>query len=161
MTRLSYAHVDDMQAPIVDNSGHDAQGERDVVIAVMGITEAGKSFMIRKMTGQAVLVGYGRKHSVKGIRFRYRSVNVTLLDSPGFHDACRTDTDILYDVSSYISDTYAQGFRLSGIIYLHPISHPQTEGSFRFSAFGCPVANEEGVQREKDPKAKFWKPFVD
>jgi serine/threonine protein kinase len=45
--------------PLVDENGLNEQGEREVVIAVMGVTGAGKSYLIRQVTGQDVVVGDG------------------------------------------------------------------------------------------------------
>jgi Fe-S cluster assembly ATPase SufC len=44
--------------PSNDNNGPNEDGEKEAVIAVMGITGAGKSYFIQKMTGdQDVVVG--------------------------------------------------------------------------------------------------------
>lgn len=111
----------------------------------------------------------------------YKGINVTLLDSPGFNDTYRSDTDVLLDISSFLSDTYSKGFRLSGIIYLHPISNARMEGSslrslrmFRklvgdealsnvllASTHWTRVSAEEGARRESDLRDKFWKPLMD
>jgi hypothetical protein len=111
----------------------------------------------------------------------YKDFNVTLLDSPGFNDTYRSDTDVLRGISSFLSDTYSQGFHLSGILYLHPISNARMEGSslrnlrmFRklvgdgalsnvllVSTHWSRVSAGEGNHREADLRNKFWKPFLD
>ncbi len=111
----------------------------------------------------------------------YKGVNVTILDSPGFNDTYRSDTDVLFDISAFLSDTYSKGFCLSGIIYLHPISNARMEGSslrslrmFRklvgedalsnvllASTHWSRVSPEEGNRREGDLRDKFWKPLLD
>lgn len=112
---------------------------------------------------------------------QYNDVQLTLLDSPGFNDTYRSDTEVLDSISTFLSDTYSQGFRLSGIIYLHPISHARMDGSslrslrmFRklvgedalsnvllASTHWAHVSAEEGTRREADLRDKFWKPLLD
>lgn len=45
--------------PLVDQDGRNELGEREIAIAVMGITGAGKSYLIRETTGKTVVVGDG------------------------------------------------------------------------------------------------------
>jgi len=47
---------------------------------------------------------------------------VTLVDTPGFDDSTISDTDILKMIALHLSMTYQQGFKVSGIIYMHRIS---------------------------------------
>ncbi|EKM58588.1 uncharacterized protein PHACADRAFT_90161, partial [Phanerochaete carnosa HHB-10118-sp] len=47
---------------------------------------------------------------------------VTLVDTPGFDDTTVSDTDILKMIAVYLSSTYENGYKLSGIIYMHRIS---------------------------------------
>ena len=44
-----------------------------------------------------------------------------LVDTPGFDDTYRTDTDILMEVSGWLSRAYQAKILLTGIIYLHRI----------------------------------------
>ncbi|KAI5982749.1 hypothetical protein EDC04DRAFT_2874301 [Pisolithus marmoratus] len=45
---------------------------------------------------------------------------VTLIDTPGFDDTIRNDTDVLtLAIAAYLSNTYEHGAKLSGIIYMH------------------------------------------
>jgi len=52
-----------------------------------------------------------------------------LIDTPGFDDTSRSDTDILREVAFYLAKMYEQGILLSGIIYLHRITDPRMPGS--------------------------------
>jgi hypothetical protein len=45
-----------------------------------------------------------------------------LVDTPGFDDTYRSDTDILGELAYWLNDTYAEKIQLTGIIYLHRIS---------------------------------------
>ncbi|KAH9209077.1 hypothetical protein DL95DRAFT_478527 [Leptodontidium sp. 2 PMI_412] len=103
-----------------------------------------------------------------------------MIDSPGFDDAYRTDAEVLSDISTYLSRTDSQGFKLSGIIYLHPISQVKIDGSSLRSlrklrklvgdyALGnvvlatshwSRVSSEEGIRRETELKNTFWKDLI-
>lgn len=54
--------------------------------------------------------------------FAYKSKRVMLIDTPGFDDTHRRDADVLLDVATFLSSTYANGMKLTGIIYLHDIT---------------------------------------
>jgi hypothetical protein len=103
-----------------------------------------------------------------------------MIDSPGFDNTYRTDTEVLSDISTYLSRTYSQGFKLSGIIYLHPISQARMDDSSLRSlrmlrelvgdyALGnvvlatshwSRVSSEEGIRRETELKNTFWKDLI-
>jgi hypothetical protein len=55
--------------------------------------------------------------------------HVHLIDTPGFDDTNRSDIDTLKTIASYLSASFANGVRLSGIIYLHRISDNRVAGS--------------------------------
>lgn len=54
---------------------------------------------------------------------------VFLLDTPGFDDTTRSDTEVLKDVATFLSRMYAGKIKLSGIIYLHRITDNRMSGS--------------------------------
>jgi len=54
---------------------------------------------------------------------------VFLLDTPGFDDTNRSDTDVLKTVSGYLAMMYSKNIKLSGIIYLHRITDVRFSGS--------------------------------
>ncbi|RSL88429.1 hypothetical protein CEP51_001744 [Fusarium floridanum] len=170
--------------PLVDGQGRNAAGNLEVVIAVMGNTGSGKSSLIKLISGQDVEVGSGLEactETVTAIRMDYKGVKLTLLDSPGFNDTYRSETQILNSISSFLSESYSHGFQLSGIIYLHAISNPRMEGSARLSlrmfrklvgddslsnvilssTHWSRVSPEEGTRREADLRDKFWKDLTD
>jgi len=186
LTPYSSEDDDDLlaSAMLVDSYGRNENGEREVFIAVMGVTGSGKSYFIREVTEKGVIVGDGLEactQSVKGITMRYKGINLTLLDSPGFKDTYRSDTDVLYEIWSYLDSTYRRGLKLSGIIYLHPISDVKMDGpslrSLRMfrklvgedalhnvilaTTHWTSVSEEIGKRREGELKAKFWRPLLD
>ena len=54
---------------------------------------------------------------------------VWLVDTPGFDDSTRSDTDVLRDIAAFLSETYRERILLTGIIYLHRISDNRLGGS--------------------------------
>lgn len=46
---------------------------------------------------------------------------IYLVDTPGFNDSLRSDTEILREVSAWLIRAYNSNYRLAGIIYLHRI----------------------------------------
>jgi hypothetical protein len=59
----------------------------------------------------------------------YKDYNVHLIDTPGFDDTTRSDTEVLRDIAGWLGTAYEQKKKLSGIIYLHRISDPRMAGS--------------------------------
>jgi len=60
---------------------------------------------------------------------RIRDRRVIFVDTPGFDDTLRTDTEVLRDIVNWLNVTYAQNIKLTGIIYLHGINVPRVTGS--------------------------------
>jgi hypothetical protein len=54
---------------------------------------------------------------------------IYLVDTPGFDDTTRSDTDVLKDIAFFLSTVYQNKVRLAGIIYLHRITDPRMGGS--------------------------------
>ena len=63
------------------------------------------------------------------MQFKIGLCNVTLVDTPGFDDTNRTDTEILRLIASWMKDAYDDKTRLTGIIFLHRISDNKMSGS--------------------------------
>lgn len=55
--------------------------------------------------------------------------HVHLIDTPGFDDTSRSDIDTLKTISTYLGGSFANGVRISGVIYLHRISDNRLGGS--------------------------------
>ena len=54
---------------------------------------------------------------------------VILVDTPGFNDTNRSDTEILTAVADWMKGSFEDDLRLSGIIYLHAISDTRMTNS--------------------------------
>jgi hypothetical protein len=62
--------------------------------------------------------------------FNYKDRHtVYLLDTPGFDDTDRPDSEILQEIAFYLAALYAQNVKLAGIIYLHRITDTRVSGS--------------------------------
>jgi hypothetical protein len=108
---------------------------------------------------------------------------ITLIDTPGFDDTNRSETEVLKEIADWLETTYRLGdIKLNGIIYIHNIQDHKVTGSglrnlrmFRNLCGDNPLKNvllvtscweicdpERGEAREtelmNDPE--FWKPFI-
>lgn len=102
------------------------------------------------------------------------------VDTPGFSDTNLSDTEVLQMIADYLAVAYKQEMKLSGIIYLHPISdnrvtHHTTKNLDMFrkltgeknlknvtlaTTMWDKVSEQEGARREDELKGKFWKLLV-
>lgn len=58
-----------------------------------------------------------------------RDFNIYLVDTPGFDDTDRSDTEVLREIASWLTASYSNSIKLHGIIYLHRITDPRMQGS--------------------------------
>jgi GTPase SAR1 family protein len=121
-----------------------------VFILVLGMTGSGKSTFIRHCTGRSVEIGHGLQscksrhlsclsgsfadsgagtNDLSVHSFWLAGQHVHLIDTPGFDDTNHSDIDTLKTIASYLSTSYANGVRLTGIVYLHRISDNRLGGS--------------------------------
>jgi len=63
------------------------------------------------------------------------TVRVHLIDTPGFDDTDRKDTDVLRDVAGWLGVSYKNNIRLSGMIYLHRIIDVRMQGTAKRNLF--------------------------
>jgi GTP-binding protein EngB required for normal cell division len=108
-------------------------GPNDVFIAVMGVTGSGKSSFIETCSGKSVTVGHDLESCTTDVqRYRYDMSPdraVWLIDTPGFDDTNRLDTDVLTTIAEYLVNTYKAKILLHGIIYLHRITDNRMTGA--------------------------------
>ncbi|OBT50434.1 hypothetical protein VE04_09645 [Pseudogymnoascus sp. 24MN13] len=99
----------------------------------MGVTGARKSSFISLCTKQRIVIGHNLSSctmEVEDFTFMWDSnIRVHLIDTPGFDDSKRNDTDVLRDIAGWMAVTYTNNIKLSGIIYLHRITDPKMGGT--------------------------------
>lgn len=106
---------------------------------------------------------------------------VLLIDTPGFDDSTKSDTDILKTIAAFLVTSYKSGSRLAGLIYMHRISDKRFSGiagrNFKIFRELCgekslknvvlvtnmwsEVSPEVGEARERELSSNFLKPALD
>lgn len=66
---------------------------------------------------------------IKAFKCHHSSIDFSVIDTPGFNDTNRSDSDILKELANWLLESYQDGRKINGIIYLHSISAPRMEGS--------------------------------
>jgi hypothetical protein len=106
-----------------------------------------------------------------------------LVDTPGFDDTYRSDTDILKEIANWLSSAYEDNVKLAGIVYLQRIEDTRLGGAamknlrmFKKLCGDNSLASvvlattrwrhdemEEGIRKEKElcTNAKMWKRMID
>ncbi|KAM0430071.1 hypothetical protein ACHAPT_006077 [Fusarium lateritium] len=85
--------------------------------------------------------------------------SVALVDTPGFGDTCRSDTDVLTDMAYFLAQVYSNNFRLAGIMYIHRVLDSRMTGSSTYSRRSvarrriCPTDGGKGSATQQDPRA--------
>ncbi|KDQ53006.1 hypothetical protein JAAARDRAFT_39718 [Jaapia argillacea MUCL 33604] len=107
----------------------------DTIIAVMGPTGSGKSSFINLAAGNDhVEIGHKLEsctQAVQPIRLPRPSGggDIVLVDTPGFDDTLRSDTEILQAIADWLYATYRRKITLSGLLFLHRISDNRMAGT--------------------------------
>jgi len=103
----------------------------DFVIAVMGVTGVGKSTFISHFN-RAAIAGDSLTSCTINVGIHEARVGnrkCFLVDTPGFDDTTRSDTDILREVADWLNRSYQAKIKLAGIIYLHRIGDTRMTGA--------------------------------
>ncbi|TDL17135.1 hypothetical protein BD410DRAFT_843838 [Rickenella mellea] len=156
--------------------------------SLMGPTGAGKSTFIdvaTKQDGRTVgksLTSYTK--DIRSVRYTHPDGNrpeIVLVDTPGFDDTERSDTQILGMVSHWLEKTYKKRILLTGIIYLHRITDNRMTGSiYKNLRMFASMCGDDAVRntilattmwkddpsgryslREEALRSKYWKPLID
>jgi len=162
--------------------------QKDTIIALMGPTGAGKSTFINVATKQdGKTIGHKLKSCTSEIRaVRYfhpqrKDAPIVFVDTPGFDDTHKSDTEILKIIADWLEKTYNNKNKLAGIIYLHRISDNRMAGTplknLRMFANLCGddatknvilattmwelFQGDEGDRRVKQLQEKYWKGMLD
>ncbi|KAJ7170857.1 P-loop containing nucleoside triphosphate hydrolase protein [Mycena crocata] len=99
---------------------------------VMGPTGSGKTSFINTVSGSNLRVGRTLQSCTSTVQvasaFQLDGRWVTLIDTPGFDDTSKSDTDILTLIAAFLAKTYESGKKLAGVIYMHRISDVRMGG---------------------------------
>jgi hypothetical protein len=118
------------------------------------------------------------------VEVRLGRETVILVDTPGFSDTNKTDTEVLDQIATWMAETYSEGQLLSGIVYLHPINQNRMDGpsvqNIRLFRKLCGSRSMRNVilattmwtthnqgtpadfeKRERQLKDKYWKDMID
>ncbi|KAH6629648.1 P-loop containing nucleoside triphosphate hydrolase protein [Boeremia exigua] len=153
--------------------------ERSMIL-VMGVTGSGKSYFINKLAKGSVVEGHGVRSETSDCQIVQVAVGsdvVALVDTPGFDDTQRSDSEILEQIVEFLCAQYKLGIPLKGIIYMHRITDNKMSGSARrylemFTRL-CGDRNLEnvvllttmwselkdqgkGMERERELRREFW-----
>lgn len=108
---------------------------KTIYIAVMGATGSGKTTFINVASGSDLRIGMGLESCTNEVQmsqsFLLDEKNVVLVDTPGFDDTTKSDTDVLKMIAAYLQTMHKQGKILSGVIYMHRISDIRVGGTSR------------------------------
>ncbi|KAK3358106.1 P-loop containing nucleoside triphosphate hydrolase protein [Lasiosphaeria hispida] len=108
------------------------------MIAVLGVTGAGKSTFINTASGQNLLkISHGSQpctQNPRAVEFQIEVGNgnrtIVLIDTPGFDDDKRSDVRILEDIATWMARKgYLKERMLDGLIFLHPVTLTRAGGS--------------------------------
>ncbi|KAG5219505.1 P-loop containing nucleoside triphosphate hydrolase protein [Salix suchowensis] len=84
-------------------------------------------------SGSALRVGSGLMSCTDAVQisepFLFENRTVRLIDTPGFDDTSKTDTEVLTMIAASLSSMYRGGVKLSGAIYIHRISDVRMGGA--------------------------------
>jgi hypothetical protein len=62
-------------------------------------------------------------------QFQHEGKHFSIVDTPGFNDTHRSDSEVLKELAQWLDSFYRDGQKISGILYLHSISAPRMSGS--------------------------------
>ncbi|KAF8805169.1 P-loop containing nucleoside triphosphate hydrolase protein [Phlegmacium glaucopus] len=159
----------------------------DIIIAVMGPTGSGKSTFINIITDFEIGVGHTLKsctNEVNNVRISMPELaygDLVFVDTPGFGNTNKSDTDILKMVVDWLKSTYAKNNLLSGLLYFHRITDNRMVGtplknlrmfeelcgknSFKnvilATTMWDDIDDATGAAREEELKSKYWRAMLD
>ncbi|KAF8170412.1 hypothetical protein BJ912DRAFT_1066593 [Pholiota molesta] len=101
-------------------------------IQVVGATGSGKTNFVNVASGANLRVG-GELQSCLNIvqiaqSFILNGQSITLIDTPGFDDTTKDDSDTLRMISVFLATNYENGKKLAGVIYIHRVSDIRMSG---------------------------------
>jgi len=151
----------------------------------MGATGSGKTQFINKASGSSLRVGLNLESCTAEVQladeFTLDERKVILIDTPGFDDTNKSDTDILKLIAAFLATTYEAGSKVAGVIYIHRISDRRFTGiagrNFKMFRELCgdstlrnvilvtnmwgEVTKDVGESRERELTTNFFKQVLD
>lgn len=92
----------------------------------MGATGSGKTTFANLVSGSAFRTSNGLRSCTDVVDvtepFEVDGRRVVLVDTPGFDDTTKSDTDILTLIAEFLASSYQSGHKLTGLIFVHRIS---------------------------------------
>jgi GTP-binding protein EngB required for normal cell division len=148
----------------------------------MGVTGAGKSSFISLLSDKLVAVGHDLQACTQSVEVYacklFPGRNIYLIDTPGFDDTNRSDTEVLRELATWLTDSYSNNINLKGIVYFHRITDVRMQGSAKknlvmfkklcgdealknvilATSMWDRVSEEEGTRREQQliETPEFW-----
>ncbi|KAK3358673.1 P-loop containing nucleoside triphosphate hydrolase protein [Lasiosphaeria hispida] len=110
----------------------------DGMIVVLGVTGAGKSYLVNQLMDGAVKEGktlHAETATCQAVEieldYQYggEKRRITVVDTPGFNDTTRPDGEILAEISEFLAAQRGSRIPLRGILYLHKITGNRMTGS--------------------------------
>ncbi|KAF9647081.1 hypothetical protein BDM02DRAFT_3098690 [Thelephora ganbajun] len=153
--------------------------------SVMGATGSGKTSFVNMASRSSLRIGTGLESCTAEVQltneFTLDGQPVILIDTPGFDDTDKSDTDILNLIAAFLATAYKAGSKLAGVIYIHRISDLRFTGiakrNFKMFRELCGdstlknvilvtnmwgmVTKDVGEDRERELTTKFFKPVLD
>ncbi|CAN9280672.1 unnamed protein product [Alternaria alternata] len=157
----------------------------DIIIAVMGITGCGKTTFINLLSDRKLEVSNGLDSCTASVQVvpctSESGTKFYLVDTPGFDDTYRTESEILREVVLWLNKAYSENLRLAGIIFLQRISDVRVGGIKNIEMFQklCgdgalasvvlattmwdKTTEDAAIQREREMKEQpqLWKRMID
>ncbi|KAK3340584.1 P-loop containing nucleoside triphosphate hydrolase protein [Neurospora tetraspora] len=115
----------------------DTSPELGGMVLVMGVTGAGKSTFVNALKPDSVTVGHTLEstqappQAIQIFLDEEQTRSVTVVDTPGFDDTRRSNTQVLAEITEYLAAQYALQIPLRGIIYMHSINENRMKRSSR------------------------------
>ncbi|KAK0711825.1 P-loop containing nucleoside triphosphate hydrolase protein [Lasiosphaeris hirsuta] len=102
----------------------------EVMIALLGVTGAGKSTFASIASGKQLEIGHGVKPYPLSVKFELDGRTVILIDTPGFDDDQRSDVQILEAIFKWMTRKgLLKNQLLDGLIFLHPVTLNRVGGA--------------------------------
>jgi len=173
-----------MENPIPGDISQD-----DGIVVVVGLAGSGKSTFIEIATGQDLETVNHDLRSSASTRVRaVRCIHpidcrpVVFVDTPGFDDTYRTDTEILTVIANWLENVCKHDINIATIIYLQRISDNRVTRTLlrNLKVFACLCGQDAlpnvtiattmwgdvrrmdiAVHREEELKREYWKDLLD